>query len=128
MACIASLDVLAEAVVKVVEGDLGMLEAAGDKVFAYDDGSVCAVIDSIAGAERNALARHGVLITMWGLRWRVRLGVFATMAARLASLPSSSSTITACSMTTGLTMPMLRHARATVVSAPSSSSPKARVL
>ena len=36
-----------------------MLEAAGDKVFAYDDGSVCPVIGSIAGAELNALAWQG---------------------------------------------------------------------
>ena len=56
---IASLEVLADAIVEVVEGGLGMLEAAGDKVFAYDDGSVCPVIDSIAGAELHALAGHG---------------------------------------------------------------------
>ena len=36
-----------------------MLEAAGNKVFAYDDGSVCPVIGSIAGAELNALAWQG---------------------------------------------------------------------
>ena len=45
---------LADAVKEIVEGGLGMLEAAGDKVFAYDDGSVCPVIDSIAGAEHGA--------------------------------------------------------------------------
>ena len=50
---------LADAVVEIGEGGLGMLEAAGDKVFAYDDGSVCPVIDSIAGAELHALAGHG---------------------------------------------------------------------
>ena len=49
-----SFDVLADAVVEIGEGGLGMLEAAGDKVFAYDDGSVCPVIDSIAGAEHRA--------------------------------------------------------------------------
>ena len=54
-----SFDVLADAVKEIVEGGLGMLEAAGDKVFAYDDGSVCPVIDSIAGAELHALAGHG---------------------------------------------------------------------
>ena len=36
-----------------------MLEAAGDKVFAYDDAAVFAMIDSIAGAELHALAGHG---------------------------------------------------------------------
>ena len=35
-----------------------MLEAAGGDVFAYDDGSVCPVIDSIAGLEHRADARE----------------------------------------------------------------------
>ena len=52
--CLASFDVLADAVIEIVEGESGMLEAAGDKVFAYDDGSVCPVIDSIAGLEHRA--------------------------------------------------------------------------
>ena len=51
---IASLDVLADAVVEIVEGESGMLEAAGDKVFAYEDAAVFAIIDAIAGAEHRA--------------------------------------------------------------------------
>ena len=51
---IASLEVLADAVIEIVEGESGMLEAAGDEVFAYDDGSVCPVIDAIAGLEHGA--------------------------------------------------------------------------
>ena len=51
---LASLEVLADAVIEIVEGESGMLEAAGDKVFAYDDGSVCPVIDAIAGLEHGA--------------------------------------------------------------------------
>ena len=55
---IAAFDVLADAVVEVVEGGLGMLEAAGDKVFAYDDTAVFSMIDSIAGLEHRADARE----------------------------------------------------------------------
>ena len=51
---LASLEVLADAIIEIVEGESGMLEAAGDEVFAYDDGSVCPVIDSIAGLEHRA--------------------------------------------------------------------------
>ena len=81
-----SFDVLADAVKEIVEGGLGMLEAAGDKVFAYDDGSVCPVIGSIAGAELNALAWQGgvdanVVLAMaggaerWRWRWRMSVSV-----------------------------------------------------
>ena len=35
-----------------------MLEAAGGDVLSYDDGSVCPVIDSIAGLEHGADARE----------------------------------------------------------------------
>ena len=35
-----------------------MLEAAGDKVFAYDDAAVFAMIDSIAGLEHRTDARE----------------------------------------------------------------------
>ena len=35
-----------------------MLEAAGDKVFAYDDTAVFWMIDSIAGLEHRADARE----------------------------------------------------------------------
>ena len=55
---IASFDVLADAVVEVVEGGLGMLEAAGDEVFAYDDAAVFAMIGSVAGLEHGADARE----------------------------------------------------------------------
>ena len=50
---IASLDVLADAVIEIVEGESGMLEAAGDEVFAYEDAAVFAMIDSIAGLEHR---------------------------------------------------------------------------
>ena len=73
---------LAEAVVEVGEGGLGMLEAAGDEVLAYEDGSVCAVKDTIARAELHALAGHGGVdanagsamaggAERWRGRWRV---------------------------------------------------------
>ena len=52
--CLASLEVLADAIVEVVEGESGMLEAAGDKVFAYNDAAVFSIIDSVAGAEHRA--------------------------------------------------------------------------
>ena len=52
--CLASFDVLADAVIEIVEGESGMLEAAGDKVFAYDDAAVFAIIDAIAGLEHRA--------------------------------------------------------------------------
>lgn len=55
---VASLGRLADAVVEVVEGGLGMLEAAGNKVFAYDDTAVFSMIDSIAGLEHRADARE----------------------------------------------------------------------
>ena len=51
---LASLEVLADAIVEVVEGESGMLEAAGDEVFAYEDAAVFAIIDAIAGAEHRA--------------------------------------------------------------------------
>ena len=51
---LASLEVLADAVIEIVEGESGMLEAAGDKVFAYEDAAVFAMIDSIAGLEHRA--------------------------------------------------------------------------
>ena len=51
---LASLEVLADAVIEIVEGESGMLEAAGDKVFAYDDAAVFSMIDSIAGLEHRA--------------------------------------------------------------------------
>ena len=51
---LASLEVLADAVIEIVEGESGMLEAAGDEVFAYDDAAVFAMIDSIAGLEHRA--------------------------------------------------------------------------
>ena len=50
---LASLDVLADAVIEIVEVESGMLEAAGDKVFAYEDAAVFAMIDSIAGLEHR---------------------------------------------------------------------------
>ena len=46
---VASLGRLADALKEIGEGGLGMLEAAGNKVFAYDDAAVFAMIDSIAG-------------------------------------------------------------------------------
>lgn len=55
----ASLGSLADAVEEVVESAPWMLEAAGGQVFAYDDGSVCPVIDPIAGTELHAPARRG---------------------------------------------------------------------
>ena len=55
---VASLGRLADAVVEVVEGGLGMLEATGNKVFAYDDTAVFSMIDSIAGLEHRADARE----------------------------------------------------------------------
>ena len=51
---LASLEVLADAVIEIVESESGMLEAAGDKVFAYDDAAVFSMIDSIAGLEHRA--------------------------------------------------------------------------
>ena len=54
----ASLGRLADAVKEIGEGGLGMLEAAGDKVFAYDDAAVFSMIDSIAGLEHGADARE----------------------------------------------------------------------
>ena len=53
-----SLGRLADAVTEIVEGGSGMLEAAGDKVFAYDDAAVFAMIDSVAGLEHGADARE----------------------------------------------------------------------
>ena len=55
---IASFEVLADAVVEIVEGESGMLEAARDEVFAYDDAAVFAMIDSIAGLEHRADVRE----------------------------------------------------------------------
>ena len=51
---IASFEVLADAVIEIVEGESGMLEAAGDEVFAYEDAAVFAIIDAIAGQEHGA--------------------------------------------------------------------------
>ena len=51
---LASLEVLADAIIEIVEGESGMLEAAGDKVFAYEDAAVFAIIDAIAGQEHGA--------------------------------------------------------------------------
>ena len=48
------MEVLADAVIEIVEGESGMLEAAGDEVFAYEDAAVFAIIDAIAGAEHRA--------------------------------------------------------------------------
>ena len=48
------MEVLADAVIEIVEGESGMLEAAGDKVFAYEDAAVFAIIDAIAGQEHGA--------------------------------------------------------------------------
>ena len=53
-----SLGRLADAVKEIGEGGLGMLEAAGDKVFAYDDAAVFSMIDSIAGLEHRTDARE----------------------------------------------------------------------
>ena len=53
-----SFDVLADAVKEIGECGLGMLEAAGDKVFAYDDAAVFAMIDSIAGLEHRTDTRE----------------------------------------------------------------------
>ena len=76
---IASFEVLADAVVEVIECGLGMLEAAGGDVFAYDDAAVCPVIDSIAGLEHRADARElgvdaneGLAMTRGAERWRER--------------------------------------------------------
>ena len=50
---LASLEVLADAVIEIVEVESGMLEAAGDEVFAYEDAAVFAIIDSIAVLEHR---------------------------------------------------------------------------
>ena len=55
---VASLGRLADAVVEVVEGGLGMLEATGGDVLSYDDTAVIAMIDSIARLEHRADARE----------------------------------------------------------------------
>ena len=50
---LASLEVLADAVIEIVEVESGMLEAAGDEVFAYEDAAVFAIIDAITGLEHR---------------------------------------------------------------------------
>lgn len=52
---VAAFEILADALVEVVEGILGVREAAGGEVLAYEDGAVGAVEDSVAGADLRAV-------------------------------------------------------------------------